>query len=329
LINSRIDIFIKIEENIMVKRMIELIYSNIDKEFQKKLYDNKENRSEFYISLIDNIKWEIKRLRSESFLTSFSLVRLKINFLVNLEIDNNKYSILNIPSELIDISISYFDDHKSKGLFTNGNKINNLFTKYEFSNLKLEQPFNFWSYNINTFIHDIYVILFVDSLLPWYDKKYEKRVYRFLFFSTIQLLSKSSTDIDDIITDLTQFITIHIDNIIINRDFFDAYLNKNTNKEFGWIHIFTEHKNCCDIINTDATNKLENNKKFTEYYEIIFKNIEYLINIISTLTKFISLPYKGKIHVENQDFNKIHQFAGDINRDKYLKYKNKYLQSKK
>ena len=52
LINSRIDIFIKIEENIMVKRMIELIYSNIDKEFQKKLYDNKENRSEFYISLI-------------------------------------------------------------------------------------------------------------------------------------------------------------------------------------------------------------------------------------------------------------------------------------
>lgn len=328
LINSRIDIFIKIEENIMVKRMIELIYSNIDKEFQKKLYDNKENRSEFYISLIDNIKWERHRLTAKPFLTSFGLVRLKINFLVNLEIDNNKYSILNIPSELIDISIPYFDDHKSKGLFTNGKKINNLFTKFEFSNLKLEQSFNFWSYNINTFIHDLYVMLFVDSLLPWNDKKYEKRVFRMLFFSTIQLLSKSSIDIDEIIKDLTQFSTIPIDTIIINRDFFDAYLNKNLNKEFGWIQIFTEHKNCYDIINKDATNMVENNKKFTEYYEIIFKNIIYLINIIKNLDAFISLPYKGKVDVENPDFNNIHQFAGDINRDKYLKYKNKYLQSK-
>jgi hypothetical protein len=328
LLNSRIDIFVKIEEkNIIIKKMIELIYSNIDKEFQKKLYDNKENRSEFYISLIDKITWGVTRLKPEPFLTTFGLIRLKINFLVNLEI-NNKYSILNIPSELIDISIPYFDDHKSKSLFINDKKINNLFTKYKFSNSKSGIEFSFTSYNINTFIHDLYVMLFVDNLLPWNDKKYEKRVFRMLFFSTIQLLSKSSSDIDEIIKDLTQFIGTPISSIIVNRGFFDAYITKNMNSEFGWIQIFTEHKNCFDIIQQDHTNILENNEKFTDYYETIFKNIEFLNTIIKNLNKFISLPYKGKVDVENNEFNNIHQFAGDINHDKYLKYKNKYLQSK-
>jgi hypothetical protein len=330
LLNSRIDIFINIDKkNIIIKKMIELIYSNNDKEFQKKLYDGKDNKSEFYISIIDDIKWERKRLQAAPFLTSFSLVRLKVNFLVNIQ-TNNKYSILNIPSELIDISIPYFNDHKNKGTFGNDDskKIKDLFTKYEFSNTKLNQSFNFWSYNINTFIHDLYVMLFVDSLLPWQDKKYKKRLFRILFFSTIQLLSKSQTDVDDIIQDLTQFMTSPISTIISNVNFFDPYLNKNNGKDLGWINIFKEHKNCYNIIMQDPTNMVDNNNKFTEYYKIIFENIDHLINIIKNLSTFINLPYKGKVNVESKDFNKIHQFAGDINRDKYFKYKNKYLQSK-
>jgi hypothetical protein len=328
LINSRTDLEINVlKDNIIIKQMIKLIYSKIDEEIQKNLYNDKNNRSELYISLIEDVKFERTNTTKGNYVTTFGLVRLKINFLLNLETIDNKNAVMNIPGELIDISISYFDDHKNT-IFSNGKKINDLFTNYEFSNSNVE-PFKFWSYNINSFIHDIFVILYVDVLLPWEDKKYKKRMYRMLFFATIQLLSKQNTYIDDLIADLTKFTQTDLDIIINNATFFVAFLNKNTGKNLGWLQIFEEHENIHKLINTNLTTKKDQDIKFKEYYSIIFENVKHLINIILKLNAFINLPYKGKVNVEDKEFNEIHQFAGDINHEKYLKYKNKYLQSKK
>jgi hypothetical protein len=328
LINSRIDLEINVlKDTIKINKMIKLIYSNVDKEIQRNLYLDKNNRSEHYISLIENIKFERNNPIKGEYVTTFGLARLKINFLLNLETNDNKYAIINIPGELIDISISYFDDHKNT-IFNNGKKINNLYTNYEFSNSSIK-PFKFWSYNINSFIHDLVVILYIDVLLPWEDKKYKKRMYRMIFFATIQLLSENTINVDELINDLKSFLLKPIDDIINDSNFFDVLLQKNIDKNLGWLEIFKQHKIIHKIISSDPINKTDNDYNFKQYYEIVFKNIDYLINIISKLDKFINLPFKGKVNVEEDEFNNIHQFAGDIDYDKYLKYKNKYLQLKK
>ena len=36
--------------------------------------------------------------------------------------------------------------------------------------------FDYWSYNIPSFIHDLHVILYIDRTVPWNDKKYKKRI---------------------------------------------------------------------------------------------------------------------------------------------------------
>ena len=95
------------------------------------------------------------------------------------------------------------------------------------------------------------------------------------------------------------------------------------------MHIFEEHKDIYHIIQEDPSNKSNNEIDFKKYYTIIFENIGILNEILLKLQEFIALPYKGKVDVEKNEFNKLHQFAGDINHDKYLKYKNKYLHSKK
>jgi len=328
LINSRRDLFIEVDKEVRVKKMIELIYSNIDKEIQNKLFNNKDNRSEFYISLMENLVFGTVHKAKGPKKTSFGLARLKVNFLVNLETTDNKYGIINIPSELIDISIAYYDDHKIKSGFAGRKQIKDLYTKYDFSNSNVEK-FSFWSYNISSFIHDLHVILFDDVSLPWNDKKYEKRLYRILFFSIIQILSKNNVDINEFINDLNVIKNTPLDTIINQKTFFDDFLKKYGENNFGFIHLFEEHKNMYDVINEDPTNKSYNDNECNKYYKIVFENIDYLNNILLKLEEFINLPYKGKVNVEEIEFNKLHQFAGYINHNKYLKYKNKYLQSKK
>ncbi len=328
LINSRRDLFIEVDTEVRVYKMIDLIYSNIDKEIQDKLFNNKDNRSEFYVSLIENIVFGTVHKAKGPKKTSFGLARLKVNFLVNLETTDNKYGIINIPSELIDISIAYFDDHKIKSGFAGKKQIKDLYTKYDFSNSNVEK-FSFWSYNIVSFIHDLHVILFDDVSLPWNDKKYEKRLYRILFFSIIQILSKKNVDINEFINDLNGIRNIPLDTIINQKTIFDNFLQKYRDNNYGFVHLFEEHHNIYDVIIEDQTNKTYNDNECNKYYKIIFENIDYLNNILLKLEEFINLPYKGKVNVEEIEFNKLHQFAGYINYDKYLKYKNKYLQSKK
>jgi hypothetical protein len=328
LINSRRDLFIEVDTEVRVRKMIDLIYGNIDKEIQNKLFNNKDNRSEFYISLMENLVYgtvhKLKGIKRRS----FSLARLKVNFLVNLETTDNKYGIINIPSELIDISIAYFDDHKIKSGFAGRKQIKDLYTKYDFSNSNVEK-FSFWSYNIASFIHDLHVILFDDVSLPWNDNKYEKRLYRILFFSIIQILSKRNEEINEFIKDLNTLKDIPLNIIISDKTIFDNFIQKYKDNNYGFIHVLEEHQNIFEVINDDPANKSSNDIECNKYYKIIFENIDYLNNIILKLEEFINLPYKGKVNVEEADFNKLHQFAGYINHNKYLKYKNKYLQSKK
>ena len=124
-------------------------------------------------------------------LLAFSLMRIKhltklSNYLVEINNGNDIDKTINIPAELLDISISSPTD----GYFFM-NKVSKQFEKeYIYYNDKDIIVCD----NRKNIMQDLSYILFSQrtSLIPWYDIKYEKRIFRLLFF--LKILSKNKDE---------------------------------------------------------------------------------------------------------------------------------------
>jgi hypothetical protein len=158
----------------------------LDNKFQKIIYKSNDSDTEFYISLNEHIEFETNNKK-----TTFSLIRMKVNFLAEAITRNNVKKIIKIPGELIDISIAKYSDNKSSAL---KNKIiSDLYSEYTYKSIIDEKKtFKFYSYNLHSFIHDIYAILFDDGLAPWLGNKYNKRIYRLFLLISINLFTDLS-----------------------------------------------------------------------------------------------------------------------------------------
>ena len=103
------------------------------------------------------------------------------------ETKDDKYGFINLPSELIDISIAK-NDYKSNELSYNKVK------KYTGID-KQNNEVTFYSYNNFGFLSDLLnIIIRETNYKPWIDVKYKKRLYRTLIFLLFTLLSDFSFD---------------------------------------------------------------------------------------------------------------------------------------
>ena len=329
------------EERIMNVKKLSYSDNIIDTRIENQLYKNMDKVSEHYITIINKIKY-----LTASDTRSFTLLRMKVNFLLTLKEQNDtvtdpsdsntKVGVISIPGELIDIAINNFEDSRNGHITDN---FTDYFADYKFTNInsKYTNPFTFKSYSLDGLINDLFEMIYIDNILPWDAKKYNKRVKRVLFFSMIKILSSSTnyallTDIQSIFTTVNT--EADINNIIINGDYFIALLaqlNAGANpacNDIVFCKILTRHKEMFNYIHAPerAAKLVANNLEFLEYYKAIKEFCGLMIRIQEVIRTVCDNNIIGKIDVNIPKFNNIHQIGGIY--DKYIKYKTKYYKTK-
>jgi hypothetical protein len=175
-------------ENKLYKDQVNNKYFNTLKDYLILLEKYQNYNDKFmYISLND----EIEYLTSSGLTIKFDLMRIKSNCKLFLLSPENTISELNLGAEMIDIGISYPDDHL-KELFSNL-KSKLYIYPYDIPPIIRQRKFqskgSFIGYNLNYSIIDLEYILFDVVTLPWTTVKYDKRLKRVVFLYYVSLLA--------------------------------------------------------------------------------------------------------------------------------------------
>jgi ribosomal protein S18 len=159
-------------------------YLKFDKDLQKQI-DDISKGNEMYISVNRSICFG-----TSEFVTKFALIRMKANFTAFFKTPENKNGLINIPGELIDISISHKDATEMDNFYNNLDK---YVDKYKYvGRFGIENQFNFKAYTPIYYIKDLHKMLYQEHKYPWENEKYEKRLYRLFFLYLIDLIKKTS-----------------------------------------------------------------------------------------------------------------------------------------
>jgi hypothetical protein len=218
------------------------------------------NQLNFSLDFIDYLGKNIK----------FSLLRTKINFIINDKI--------NSGGELIDISLPRKEDFEMKKLDST-EKFNNYIKKKIDVEYNEEYDFEYYIINMKYVIPDLFKIIFINSEFPWDDKKYEKRLARliyFIFLITIDKCKVSFDNLNKIKKSFTYFIN-SVKNINNNQKNENEYLN--------------------DLI-LGINESRQKSPDFEKMNELIKKTIFYsnkIIEIIDSIYKY----QKGNIKIDN------------------------------
>ena len=229
----------------------------------------------------------------------FTLHRVKLNVILYFKTwskyeTNVAYGFFQCPSELIDIPISTYDDYKKNLDFDK-----NL-QKYE--NIIDDKSLIFNSYSIYGIVDDICKAIFVESLYPWDDNKFEKKINRLVYFFLIYL-NNAYSNWDEIKTKLENYFNTY--NIT------DAKLNFKTyeGKEIAEDKLYEKILNYLSEVYQRV--KTSGNKDYIDKMNLI-KNI-----FLSNLEMFN--PEEIKDDVSETGSESVPYLK------KYLKYKQKYL----
>jgi len=320
-----------IAENLSVNK-----YMKRDKKIVKQIYPKNEIQSEFYTSINDAVEFFLVTL------VKFALVRTKINFIGYIQFADNTYGAMHLPGELIDISISAYDD--SKNFKFENELFSNHFSRYTFVNQNSNYnipSFEYTSYNLRSFIADLELILFNDNEFPWLDKKYDKRLKRMyvLAFAELFSLNKTQFNLNGVnkLRELLQLIkNIYTTSRLINAGTF-VYDDINTSLtllnqlNLNKIGMYTIQTYFVKVLK--RLDSLDSVKKQEQLIELDKFNIQCMIHIdffISILDDMdVYLNSDRVLHYDQSLFKKITQLGGVENvYNKYLKYKGKYLTNK-
>lgn len=316
--SSKYDFFVK---SIGVNNFINKLNCNILSNDINFVSDVIKDKTEFVIQYADKVVIT-NMIDDTPFINDFSLIRMKYNLLATFETTDNKLGAINIAGELIDLSINCYNDYKLKKFTSAEDEITKFYSEYKFNNNEYDISFNYWSYNINSFIYDLHSMLFYEIDIPWNNKKYKKRIYRILFMCLIEIFALPKLDCDKILDFLIHYADQEIE-FIYRADYFDGTIVYDEEyKELGIFNILKEHKR---IYNYAILN--EAYSKFNEYYSFIFENIKIYRLIYGAINKYCNQDIGGKIPLS--EMLTITQFAGNKYKQKYMKYKYKYLQIKK
>lgn len=316
--------------NYLLAASLPPISLDIDKEAQDKIYPNKKVASEFYITINDSIAFKNGEHKAH-----FSLIRMKCNLLGYITLADDTHGLMHIPGELFDISIAASDDTKNDKMINK--PLSDLFEKYTFTNSNKNfsiNPFEYYSYNLHSFIVDLENIIYKDFEFPWIDKKYEKRLKRIYILCIIELLGShiDHTTISEFVrlftktlkTDVTQqelddaINFLKINNLDHSGMFILAYNNKILNNNVN--------KKIIDLgLIGDLAAQQAWTADYTTFCDTSKQNL-IVMNIIQIkIAEYLANTTQG--HVNLARLSGVHQLGGY--KKKYLKYKKKYLNSQK
>lgn len=255
-----------------------------DIELQNIYYKNSHN-NEMYISWNDSIDFRIPDIldpRNQDIITKFCLIRMKVNFTTQyLNNRTMQYGIMNVPGELIDVSITHKDSLESAGINFG---VNGDIASY---NLEEQDDVKFNGYTYTYYMKDLIRMIMQEMKFPWLISKYEKRINR-LFFMFTMIFLKEYAD------------TNHKDNLIIQINDIYAILSNITDEttiETVAQNITTikEILHNLIIVGENAIDRENNRHKIYNFYEILEKQLTFREDVESTKSDMIGfMQFMGK-----------------------------------
>ncbi len=262
--------------------------------------DTNKQLSTHYISFNNTIK----KIYSENFnnVVDFDLLRIKfdvdmINSVKNAN-DQTIRNVLSIPSELIDISIQKYN---SGSYYTNLNEVNK-----KKCNIVIENFVSCESLTISYIIDDLSRILFRNSVAPWMDKKYFKRIGRLLFFIGIDSINKN----------IGNYVLSHLARLFISINF------KIAGKQYN--------KKDIDVFISDTPNNRKyiierlNYRDFANLVDINedFYDIRYFVNFMLIMSELYNDDYQ--LFTILNYYRKMYGYVA-MNNDDLVVFKNNFV----
>lgn len=253
---------------------------------------------------------------------SFALHRIKLNskiiFKASETIEtittgatpstNYSYGEFNCPIEIVDVSIKKYND-------TFDIDIDHEIDEYTYKH-PIYGDYKFYSYSVYGFLNDLIINMFIHNKYPWNDNKYNKRMSRLIYFALINLITKNPDSYPLVITKIIAFLN-KLKTDIQNKKESDTEINvdkelielqRNLNPDTMLIHTL-----CDKLKSLAAIDEVYGEESFDKYLD--------LLNTTLTLFNEFNESIKGNpVVLEN---TKESNFF-----NKYLKYKQKYLQLK-
>jgi hypothetical protein len=232
-----------------------------------------------------------------------------------------------LGGELIDVSVPHRYDTGVPHYFEHvDHNVSDYHIKSSTNDFIFKAP------SLTYLIEDIEKILFIDQMYPWDDTKYGKRIKRLLFMYFCMLLINVNLNYeekiryltyikDGIFTKLIKMLVLNEPNYNDIMENINMFLEKskiNASSSAFPFRVLLEH------LSKLLKNKEYDVKKFQEYCQLVYENINVLIGLFNTMLK--QCDKKG-INVNDITQGSI-LWGGDMNKHKYLKYKNKYLKLK-
>lgn len=259
---------------------------------------------------------------SDAYVVFFNLIRTKYEFNAIFKYNNNITKEIDLDGELIDISIISKEDSYILHFFEH------LHDNYSVYNVGNDLQFN--SPSITYLIEDLEKILFTASEFPWDDSKYVKRIKRLLFMYFMILLTNFEPS--DKQTDIKLLYLRYIENNIVKVLLNDSLDSDGIVKKqlINYFNDFPKNfranpfRNLLKCIGKILLNPNTNQEEFKKFILVIDENINKMIEIILSMYNYIDS--KGAIN-EGQLLSTNTLSGGDYY-NKYMKYKQKYIQSK-
>ena len=231
-----------------------------------------------YSTVNPNIQFSVLK---GSLISEFSLLRIKIGFIIRCQLISGDIKYIKVPGELLDISIARINDYKIAQ------------SKPEYYKLITFKDINkeVYTQSYQGLIIDLFYILFMENF-PWYDNKWEKRIDRLNLLLILKVLYEGK---DMSLKNKINFIKSFYNNFI--NDFSQPYVVNPKYTElykpnFEMYYNFLKH--CWD-------NRTENPPKFKEFKDRMISNFEDLIKILKT---------HYNVLIKNKSIYKIDYFNG-------------------
>lgn len=139
------------------------------------LYSVEDSSNTIYSSV--NQCLEFSRGSEGKNISSFNLIRCKVNFKCTLKKGENEYFTRNLGGELIDISIPTSRDIVLTHFYDHDMNKTHL-VQYHGKGGELD-GLNFTGFSLSYLIKDVSNVIFLQPPFPWFDPKYTKRLNRY------------------------------------------------------------------------------------------------------------------------------------------------------
>jgi hypothetical protein len=261
---------------------------------------NTVNDSTLTVSINDTLEFDT----STNIKNKFALVRTKIMFNYRFKEQNGGMKKFIIGGELIDVSISY----NLKLVYGNTRKVKtyssdiNHYQDFKITSKKQSDNFILKSYTLKYLIEDLIIILFSDSMFPWEDPKYIKRINRVIYLYFIDLISKITviTERINLLKNLKQFNTeirdefkkLNIQEVkrkLSNLENICTYKNIYISDFISKINSITLTENEYSTVNSTVNSTVYSYDDYKNSYlimlETIGENIDLLSNVVDIMNE--------------------------------------------